>query len=602
MNCINCGAFLTDTDLDYCPHCGANVLIQKKVDYLSKLYYNQGLEKASIRDLSGAISCLKQSLAYDKRNIRARNLLGLVYFETGEVVAALSEWVISKNIQKNRNLASEYIAKLQANQNKLDTINESIKKYNNALAMCREGHEDMAAIRLKKILSQNPKLIKGYHLLALIQMKNQEWNKARRTLKKAARIDKTNTTTLRFLREVDEQTGVTTKIEKKRKGLFGNEKAENDNISGEIVVRPSSYKERSRVSLFFTMVLGFAAGAAAFWLLVLPAVKQDIYREANQQIIQYSDSLSSQSVELTKAQGEAAESNDTADAVSKQVEEEKKRSQSYEALFSAYTAMQQEDLDTAALQIQNVYVDTLSDSAKGVYNTICERTGVSGISSSDSTDSTGDSSTDSTGSTDNAEGADSTQSAQGDSGNYDDSGDYSDEYSSYDESGYDDSSYNDGYTEKNIQGNTSEKGNVLRYIPLFVFARKGIKIEKRGKNKMAAGFERSGTVLTVHLPTELDHPVSDEIRRESDRIIGHEYIKNMIFDFSETVFMDSSGIGLLMGRYRALGMRGKCVQVMNVNSHIAKLLRLSGVGRYIDICKTQEAAEEQEGVYHGKHK
>ena len=447
MNCINCGAFLTDTDLDYCPHCGANVLTQKKVDYLSKLYYNQGLEKASIRDLSGAISCLKQSLAYDKRNIRARNLLGLVYFETGEVVAALSEWVISKNIQKNRNLASEYIAKLQANQNKLDTINESIKKYNNALAMCREGHEDMAAIRLKKILSQNPKLIKGYHLLALIQMKNQEWNKARRTLKKAARIDKTNTTTLRFLREVDEQTGVTTKIEKKRKGLFGNEKAENDNISGEIVVRPSSYKERSRVSLFFTMVLGFAAGAAAFWLLVLPAVKQDIYREANQQIIQYSDSLSSQSVELTKAQGEAAESNDTADAVSKQVEEEKKRSQSYEALFSAYTAMQQEDLDTAALQIQNVYVDTLSDSAKGVYNTICERTGVSGISSSDSTDSTGDSSTDSTGSTDNAEGADSTQSAQGDSGNYDDSGDYSDEYSSYDESGYDDSSYNDGYTE-----------------------------------------------------------------------------------------------------------------------------------------------------------
>ena len=447
MNCINCGAFLTDTDLDYCPHCGANVLIQKKVDYLSKLYYNQGLEKASIRDLSGAISCLKQSLAYDKRNIRARNLLGLVYFETGEVVAALSEWVISKNIQKNRNLASEYIAKLQANQNKLDTINESIKKYNNALAMCREGHEDMAAIRLKKILSQNPKLIKGYHLLALIQMKNQEWNKARRTLKKAARIDKTNTTTLRFLREVEEQNGVTTKKEKIRKGLFGNEKAENDNISGEIVVRPSSYKERSRVLLFFTMVLGFAAGAAAFWLLVLPAEKQDIYREANQQIIQYSDSLSSQSVELTKAQGEAAESNDTADAVSKQVEEEKKRSQSYEALFSAYTAMQQEDLDTAALQIQNVYVDTLSDSAKGVYNTICERTGVSGISSSDSTDSTGDSSTDSTGSTANAEGADSTQSAQGDSGNYDDSGDYSDEYSSYDESGYDDSSYNDGYTE-----------------------------------------------------------------------------------------------------------------------------------------------------------
>lgn len=74
---------------------------------------------------------------------------------------------------------------------------------------------------------------------------------------------------------------------------------------------------------------------------------------------------------------------------------------------------------------------------------------------------------------------------------------------------------------------------------------------------MTSGFEKSGTVLTVHLPAELDHPASDEIRRDSDRIIGHNYIKNMIFDFSETVFMDSSGIGLLMGRYRALGMRGE---------------------------------------------
>ena len=143
-----------------------------------------------------------------------------MYFETGEVVSALSEWVISKNLQPARNLATEYINKLQANRNRLNAINETIRKYNNALMLCREGHEDMAAIKLRRILSQNPKLIKGYHLLALIQMKNREWNKARRTLKKAARIDKTNTTTLRFLREVDEQTGVTTNLEKSKKGLF----------------------------------------------------------------------------------------------------------------------------------------------------------------------------------------------------------------------------------------------------------------------------------------------------------------------------------------------------------------------------------------------
>ena len=438
MRCIYCGTPLSS--IDYCTGCGADVTLQKRIARISNLLYNEGLEKAQVRDLSGAIACLKRSLKFNKENVAARNLLGLVYFETGEVVAALSEWVISKNIQKNRNLASEYIARLQANQNKLETINESIKKYNNALAMCREGHEDMAAIRLKKILSQNPKLIKGYHLLALIQMKNQEWNKARRTLKKAARIDKTNTTTLRFLREVDEQTGVTTKMEKGRKGLFGNEKMRMI-IFRRIVVRPSSYKERSKISLFFTTVLGFAAGAAAFWLLVLPAVKQDIYRQANQQIIQYSDSLSSQSVELTKAQGEAAQSSDTADAVAKQAEEEQKRSQSYEALFNAYTAMQQDDLDTAALELQKVYVDTLSDSAKGIYSTISGKTGVSGIESgaSDGTASA-DSSTDGTseaGADAAASDGEDTQSSDGDTG----------EDSSYSDGGYEDSSYDDGYTE-----------------------------------------------------------------------------------------------------------------------------------------------------------
>ena len=401
MNCMNCGAFLTDMDLDYCPNCGYNVLIQKKVDYLSKIFYNQGLEKASIRDLSGAIACLKQSLMYDKRNIRARNLLGLVYFETGEVVSALSEWVISKNLQPTRNLASEYINKLQANPNKLAAINETIKKYNHALMLCREGHEDMAAIQLRKILTQNSKLIKGYHLLALIQMKNGEWNKARRILKKAARIDKTNTTTLRFLREVDKQTGVTTRLEKKKKGLFRSGTKENldtDILGSERVAQPTVYREHSKVSVFFILMAGIAAGAVAFWLLAVPAIRQGIYQEANQQIVQYSESLASQGAELTKAQGEAKESGDTVESVTQELTTEQAKSESYQALLQAYTYYQQQNLDEAAVEIQKVHVDVLTDSMKSVYTTIRDATGVAGIgdtegvqrqeNSSDSTEDT----------------------------------------------------------------------------------------------------------------------------------------------------------------------------------------------------------------------
>ena len=440
---MNCGAFLVDKDLDYCPKCGCNVLIQKKVDYLSRKCYNEGLEKASVRDLSGAISCLKQSLMYNKHNIQARNLLGLVYFETGEVVAALSEWVISKNLQPSRNLASEYINKLQANSNKLEAINETIRKYNDALKLCREGHEDMAAIRLKKILTQNPKLIKGYHLLALVQIKEGEYNKARRTLRKAAKIDKTNTTTLRFLSEIDEQTGVSTRLDRQNK----RSKKQVDSSESDMVIRTPQYKEKSRVSLFFTLIAGFAAGLLAFYLLAVPAIRQGIYREANQQIVKYSDAVSSQGAELTKAQSQAQESGDTVEAASKQIEEEKKKSSSYEALIEAYAALQQQNMDEAALKIQNVYADLLSADLKGIYNTICNSTGTTGIEGT--TDGTSADGTDSTDVNDNGDSADTSGNSSSDvtdEGSYDtssyDSGNYDD--TSYDDSSYDSGSYDDG--------------------------------------------------------------------------------------------------------------------------------------------------------------
>lgn len=60
-------------------------------------------------------------------NIDARNLLGLVYFETGEVVEALTEWVISKNYQPRDNAASRYLNEIQNNPSRLDTINQTIK-------------------------------------------------------------------------------------------------------------------------------------------------------------------------------------------------------------------------------------------------------------------------------------------------------------------------------------------------------------------------------------------------------------------------------------------------------------------------------------------
>ena len=111
MICYRCGMEVDKHDI--CPNCGAYLVVFHKAILFSHMYYNEGLKRAEVRDLSGAIASLKNSLKFNKYNIEARNLLGLVYYEIGEVVDALSEWVISANYQKEDNLAVKYIEEIR---------------------------------------------------------------------------------------------------------------------------------------------------------------------------------------------------------------------------------------------------------------------------------------------------------------------------------------------------------------------------------------------------------------------------------------------------------------------------------------------------------
>jgi len=199
MECYNCGAPLTGAD--YCAKCGADVRIYKKILSASNSFYNEGLERASVRDLSGAIECLKKSLQLNKMNTDARNLLGLVYFEMGETVSALGEWVISKNQDGRDNIADTYLHEMQNNTSLLNTVNQTIKKYNQALIYCQQGSEDLAVIQLKKILSINPKLVKAHQLLALLYIRDRKYDLARKSLRAAEKIDRGNTTTMGYLAE-----------------------------------------------------------------------------------------------------------------------------------------------------------------------------------------------------------------------------------------------------------------------------------------------------------------------------------------------------------------------------------------------------------------
>ena len=289
MFCYNCGCQLSEHD--FCTACGADVSLYKKIMSMSNRFYNDGLEKAGVRDLTGAINSLRQSLKFNKNNIEARNLLGLVYFETGEVVAALSEWVISKNMRPEKNIADDYINMLQSNASRLDAINQTIKKYNQALLYCNQDSKDLAIIQLKKVLSLNPKFIRAHQLLALLYMDSEQWDKAERELRKCMDIDRNNTQTLRYLKEVEMQ--LAPDENSKQPGRRKKDDAVRYQSDNEIIIQPLNVKEQKStgISSLINIAIGLVIGLAVMYFLVVPAAVSNANNEAQKTIADIGNQL-----------------------------------------------------------------------------------------------------------------------------------------------------------------------------------------------------------------------------------------------------------------------------------------------------------------------
>ncbi|NLK27117.1 MAG: tetratricopeptide repeat protein [Clostridiales bacterium] len=284
MICPKCGCNISEKR-KRCERCGTDLNLYKKILHASNQYYNNGLAKAKVRDLSGAILALRNSLELNKRNTNARNLLGLIYFEMGETVAALSEWVISKHFQPDDNDAEQYINQVQSNPTKLENQNQAIKRYNTALNFAKQGSDDLAIIQLKKVISLNPHFIRAHHLLALLHMKNGENDKAKKCLLKASRIDVSNITTLRYMKELEPQASA--------------RDSDIDAIGDQKVSSPimpiSSYKEdKPNIMAFVNLVIGVIIGIAVTSFLIIPSIKKNQIVDRNSDYVDYSSGLALQ--------------------------------------------------------------------------------------------------------------------------------------------------------------------------------------------------------------------------------------------------------------------------------------------------------------------
>lgn len=362
MECFNCGTALTEKN--FCEKCGVDVKVYKKIIMTSNAYYNDGLERARVRDLSGAISSLKKCLELNKLNIDARNLLGLVYFEIGETVSALSEWVISKNYWPRNNEAGYYLSEIQSNSGRLDTINQTIKKYNQVLQYCRQGSFDLATIQLKKVLSLNPNMVKGHQLLALLYIREGKYDQAKKSLSSAVEIDASNNTTLRYMREVDKQLKEG-EPKKKKNGDLISYKSGNDTI-----IMPANFKDNSAGQTIINIVIGIALGVALMVFLMLPNIRKQEKSDTNEALKAANDTISTKEQSISALEHEV-------ESLTKEMEEAKSASESvegklgsYENLLNAYSAYNNEDFDGAGNSLSAVKEEDLSGSIKTIYEDI----------------------------------------------------------------------------------------------------------------------------------------------------------------------------------------------------------------------------------------
>lgn len=301
MRCYNCGCELSEHS--FCTNCGVDVSLYKKIIRTSNYFYNQGLEQAKVRDLTGAVVSLRESLKFNKNNIKSRNLLGLVYFEMGEVPAALSEWVISKNLKSKKNIAIDYIDLVQSSTTELDEINQSIKKYNAALEILKKPDGiDLAIVQLKGALKLNPKFIRAHQLLALCCIKERKLELAKRELERCKAIDVNNTLTLRYLAEVEL---LLNPVDEKKK-LFAKKEQEGPvsesyiNDAGDRIIMPIGPKEKKGSNAVINIIFGIAIGFCITFFLVLPARIQSEKAEAQESVKSMSTQLDAKNLTITE--------------------------------------------------------------------------------------------------------------------------------------------------------------------------------------------------------------------------------------------------------------------------------------------------------------
>lgn len=371
MKCIKCGRPVGVGR--YCNACGFDNKHIAKALNTADYYYNIGLEKAQMHDLSGAEIYLKKALTYNKSHKNARNLLGLVYNEMGEGGKAYIQWKVSAKLSSvEENIANLYIKQMEEHPAVFEEINETAKKYNAALSYAKQGSDDLAMIQVKKVLSVTPNFVNAHLLFALLHMRAGDNASAQADLNNALAIDRYNTTARRYLKEIGENPE--TVAEKIPADAL---KPDNENLKN---VRPVDHYEdpnKETWKQFVYMLIGLAIGVVAMFVLVIPSVKASVSVDYNNLKKEYSQTTNKKDAEINTLKDDKKSLQKKNKKLTKRLkvyEGSKGEDSMYDSILKASQAYSSGNYVECAKHLLKVDKDSLpSSTAKNLYTSMKDK-------------------------------------------------------------------------------------------------------------------------------------------------------------------------------------------------------------------------------------
>lgn len=370
-----------------------NPRIVEKIRRRANGFYNLGLDLANRQNLSGARQELVKAVSYDKRHTNARNLLGLVCFQMGEIGEAVRHWTTSIALQPGPdNRAQRYLQDLKRNEKLVQSMNESLRLCNEAMVQLRKESPDYALVRLKKAVAMNRNYIKAYLLMALCYMETKNFRKAKATLDKVEKLDVNNAvvfsyrTAIREMQAEGQEDAGDNEIRDLTRDLYVQKTLATPDVqeifTGKRNKRRSMRNWSGPVAQMLLFLAGIGCGVAAMFTLYVPDKVDSLNSQVSKLTAELTENMTARGTlesQLAQAQQEAHQAQQEKTELELKLEDandewqDKLSQQKENPLAAAMTAYLQEDYAACGKVLSEVEEGALEGDNKTLYTALLDK-------------------------------------------------------------------------------------------------------------------------------------------------------------------------------------------------------------------------------------